>query len=81
MKQQSVLVLLYNGKYIKLGVTWVFFTFKCYVFRNEALTAKVPPGFDNFNLSCTQKSHHILVPRLVSVPHKPPKTIGYCRSK
>ena len=41
----------------------------------------MPPGFDNFNPSCTQKSHHILVPRLASVPHEPPKTIGHRRSK
>jgi len=41
----------------------------------------MPPGFDNFNLSCTQKSHLIMVPRLASVPHKLPKTIGHCRSK
>jgi len=30
----------------------------------------MPPGFDNLNPSCTQKSRHIVVPRLVSVPHK-----------
>ena len=32
----------------------------------------MPPGFDNFNSSFTQKSHHILVLRLASVPHKLP---------
>ena len=41
----------------------------------------MPPGFDNFNPSCTQKSHHIVVPRLTSVPHKLPKTISHRRSK
>ena len=41
----------------------------------------MPPGFDNFNPSCTQKSRHIVVPRLASVPHKLPKTIGHRRSK
>ena len=35
------------------------------------------PGFDNFNPSCTQKSCHIVVPRLASVPHKLPNTIGH----
>ena len=41
----------------------------------------MPPGFDNFDPSCTQKSHHIVVPRLASVPHKLPKIIGHRRSK
>ena len=40
----------------------------------------MPPGFDNFNLFCTQKSRHIVVPRLASVLHKLPKTIGHRRS-
>ena len=37
----------------------------------------MPPGFDNFDPSCIQKSYHILVPSLVSVPHKPLKTFGH----
>ena len=41
----------------------------------------MPPGYDNFNSSCTQKSHQILVPRLASIPHKLPKTIGHHRLK
>ena len=41
----------------------------------------MPPGFDNFNSSCTQKSHLIMVPMLASVPHKLPKTTGHRRSK
>ena len=41
----------------------------------------MPLGYDNFNSSCTQKSHQILVPRLMSVSHKLPKTIGHHRSK
>ena len=41
----------------------------------------MPPGFENFNPSCTQKSRHIVVARLASVPHKLPKTIGHRRSK
>ena len=41
----------------------------------------MPPGFDNFNPSCTQKSRHIVVPRLASVPYKLPKTISHRRSK
>jgi len=40
----------------------------------------MPPGFDNFNHSCTQ-NHLIVVPRLASVPHKLPKTIGHRHSK
>ena len=41
----------------------------------------MPPGFDNFNSSCTSKIHHILVPGLASVLHKLPKTIGHRRLK
>ena len=41
----------------------------------------MPPGFDNFNPSCTQKSRHIVVTRLTSVPHRLPKTIGHRCSK
>ena len=36
----------------------------------------MPPGYDSFNSSRTQKSHQILVPRLASVSHKLPKMIG-----
>ena len=39
---------------------------------STALTPQMPPGFDNFNPSCTQKSNHI--PRLASVPHELKKT-------
>ena len=74
MKQQSFLALLYNGK---LGVTHVVLYFQTLRLSQRSLTAQIPPGFDNFNPSCTQKSHHSLVPRLVSVPHKLPKTIGH----
>ena len=33
----------------------------------------MPPGYDDLKSSCTQKSHQILVPRLLSVLHKPPR--------
>ena len=41
----------------------------------------MPLCYDNFNSSCTQKNHQILVPRPASVPHKPLKTLGHRRSK
>ena len=41
----------------------------------------MPPGFDNFDPSCTQKSYHILVPSLGSVPYKSLKMFGFTALK
>jgi len=81
MKQQSFLVLLYNGKYVKIGVIQVVLHFQTLRLSQHSINSTNATGFHNFNLSCTKKSHHIMVPRLASVLHKPPKTIGHRRSK
>ena len=39
----------------------------------------MPRSYDNFNSSCMQKCYQILIPKLVSISHKPPNTIGHRR--
>ena len=65
----------------KLGHIRVVLSIQTLRLSQHSINSIMPLGYDNFNSSCTQKSHQILVPRLASVPHKPPKTIGHRRSK
>ena len=81
MKQQSFLVLLYNGKCVKIGGYSGVFYFQILRLSQRSINSTSTTWFDNFNPSCTQKRHHIVVPRLAGVPHKPQKTIGHRRSK
>ena len=50
-------------------------------FKSTVLIVQIPPVHEHDNFNCTQKSHQILVLRLLSVLHKSLKTIGCRHSK